>query len=119
MSEQHLEERVLAIWQTRRARMLYRLLSRLIWLIGLIWLRTKVVGAERLKANGAFIIAPVHRSNLDAPLVNTRCPRIVRSLAKKEMFPDGIGTWVSAMLGAFPVASGGGETVARSRPPPI
>ncbi|WP_419848731.1 lysophospholipid acyltransferase family protein [Candidatus Poriferisocius sp.] len=109
MSEQHLEERVLAIWQTRRARVLFRLLSRLVWLIGLIWLRTKVVGAERLKAKGAFIIAPVHRSNLDAPLVNSRCPRIVRSLAKKEMFPAGVGTWVSAMLGAFPVHRGVGD----------
>jgi 1-acyl-sn-glycerol-3-phosphate acyltransferase len=109
MPERSLEEQVLAIWQTRRARTLYRVLRAVIRVIGRLYLRTKVVGAERLKSEGAFIIAPVHRSNLDGPLVNSRCPRIVRSLAKKEMFPGGVGTWISAMLGSFPVHRGAGD----------
>lgn len=109
MAERSLEEQVLAIWQTRRARVLYRILRVVIRVIGRLYLRTKVVGAERLKSEGAFIIAPVHRSNLDGPLVNSRCPRIVRSLAKKEMFPGGMGTWISAMLGSFPVQRGAGD----------
>ena len=109
MAERSLEERVLAIWQTRRARAAYGVVRVVIRVIGRLYLRTQVVGAERLKSDGAFIIAPVHRSNLDGPLVNSRCPRIVRSLAKKEMFPGGAGTWVSAMLGSFPVHRGAGD----------
>ncbi len=109
MSEQHLEDRVVAIWQTRRAQLLYWVLWVLVRVVGRLYLRTRIVGDERLRTEGAFIIAPVHRSNLDAPLVNCRCPRIVRSLAKIEMFKGGLGTWVSAVMGSFPVHRGPGD----------
>ena len=109
MSEQHLEERVLAIWATRRSQVLYWVLRALIRVVGRFYLRTRVVGAERLRTEGAFIIAPVHRSNLDGPLVNSRCPRMVRSLAKIEMFKGRAGTWISAMIGSFPVHRGAGD----------
>lgn len=109
MSEQHLEERVMAIWATRRAQVLYWVLRAIIRVVGRLYLRTKMVGAERLKIEGAFIIAPVHRSNLDGPLVNSRCPRKVRSLAKIEMFKGSVGTWISAMIGSFPVHRGAGD----------
>ena len=109
MSERHLEDRVLAIWQTRRAQVLYWVLRALIRVVGRFYLRTRMVGAERLRVDGAFIIAPVHRSNLDGPLVNSRCPRMVRSLAKIEMFNGRVGTWISAMIGSFPVRRGAGD----------
>ena len=109
MSERSLEEQVFAIWKTWRARAFYRVVRRLILVIGRGYLRTQVVGVDRLKSDGAFIIAPVHRSNLDGPLVNSQCPRIVRSLAKREMFPGGMGTWISATLGSFPVHRGVGD----------
>ncbi len=109
MSEQHLEERVMAIWATRRAQVLYWVLRAIIRAVGRLYLRTKMVGAERLKIEGAFIVAPVHRSNLDGPLVNSRCPRKVRSLAKIEMFKGNVGTWISAMIGSFPVHRGAGD----------
>ena len=109
MAERSLEDRVLAIWKTWRARVSYRVVQALTRVVARVYLRTQVVGAERLKSDGAFIIAPVHRSNLDGPLVNSRCPRIVRSLAKREMFKGAVGTWISAMLGTFPVHRGVGD----------
>ena len=109
MPEQQLEERVLAIWATRRAQVLYWVLRGLIRVVGRFYLRTRIVGVERLKVEGAFIIAPVHRSNLDGPLVNSRCPQKVRSLAKIEMFKGRVGTWISAMIGSFPVHRGAGD----------
>lgn len=109
MSEQHLENRVQAIWKTRRAQVLYWVLRALIRVVGRFYLRTRMVGAERLRIEGAFIIAPVHRSNLDGPLVNSRCPQMVRSLAKIEMFKGRVGTWTSAMIGSFPVHRGAGD----------
>ncbi len=109
MTDEQLEKRVLAIWRTRRARWVYRMLRVLVKAVARAYFRVEMVGAERLATEGAFIIAAVHRSNLDGPLVNSRCPRIVRSLAKREMFPGRVGTWVSAMLGAFPVHRGAGD----------
>lgn len=109
MAEQRLEDRVLAIWDTRRAQMAYQVVRRLLLMLAHPYLRTTVVGAERLRADGAFIIAPVHRSNLDGPLVNCLCPRTVRSLAKRQMFKGAAGTWMSAMLGGFPVHRGAGD----------
>ena len=109
MAERSLEDRVLAIWKTWRARASYRVVQVLIRVVARVYLRTQVVGAERLKSDGAFIIASVHRSNLDGPLLNSRCPRIVRSLAKREMFKGAVGTWISAMLGTFPVHRGVGD----------
>ena len=109
MSEQHLEDRVMAIWATRRAQVLYWVLRVLVRVMGRFYLRARMVGAERLRIEGAFIIAPVHRSNLDGPLVNSRCPRMVRSLAKIEMFKGRVGTWISAMIGSFPVHRGAGD----------
>lgn len=109
MSERHLEDRVMAIWATRRAQILYWVLRALIRVVGRLYLRTRMVGVERLRIEGAFIIAPVHRSNLDGPLVNSRCPRVVRSLAKIEMFKGRVGTWTSAMIGSFPVHRGAGD----------
>ena len=41
--------------------------------------------------------------------MNSRCPRKVRSLAKIEMFKGRVGTWISAMIGSFPVHRGAGD----------
>ncbi len=109
MSEDLLTQQVLRIWKTRRARWFYGLLRVLVFLVGRLYLRMQVDGAHKVKIDGAFILAPVHRSNLDGPLVNVLCPRVVRSLAKQEMFPGGLGTWFSAMCGAFPVRRGTGD----------
>ncbi|MCY4164059.1 MAG: lysophospholipid acyltransferase family protein [bacterium] len=109
MSDEALEQQVLRIWQTRRARWFYVFLRVVVFVVGRGYLRTQVEGADKLRRAGAFIVAPVHRSNLDGPLVNACCPRTVRSLAKREMFAGGLGTWISAMCGSFPVRRGVGD----------
>ncbi|HEV2809455.1 MAG TPA: lysophospholipid acyltransferase family protein [Acidimicrobiales bacterium] len=65
--------------------------------------RLRVEGAERLPASGAFILAPVHRSNIDTPIMATLTRRYMRYLRKEEMWKYGWSAWLWDTLGAFPV----------------
>lgn len=72
-------------------------------LAGLFYFRIMVRGKEHLRTPGPTILAPVHRSNLDVPLIAGHCPRRLRSLAKEAMFRGPLSRWFSASIGAFPV----------------
>ena len=72
-------------------------------LAGLFYFRIMVRGKEHLRTPGPAILAPVHRSNLDVPLIAGHCPRRLRSLAKEGMFRGPLSRWFSASIGAFPV----------------
>jgi 1-acyl-sn-glycerol-3-phosphate acyltransferase len=79
------------------------------WLIRTLlfrFLRTEVRGAERLNLEGPVIIAPVHRSNLDAPLIASAATRRMRALGKDSLFVNPVGAWVCAALGAIPLRRG-------------
>ncbi len=69
---------------------------------GVYW-RLRVEGAEQLPATGAFILAPVHRSNIDTPIMATLTRRYMRYLGKEEMWKFGWSAWLWDTLGAFPV----------------
>ncbi|MGI8759661.1 MAG: lysophospholipid acyltransferase family protein [Acidimicrobiales bacterium] len=68
-----------------------------------IYWRLQVEGAERLPATGGFILAPVHRSNIDTPIMSTLTRRYMRYLGKEEMWKYGWSAWLWDTLGAFPV----------------
>lgn len=78
-------------------------------LLGLcrIWFRVSAKGREHVPAEGAFILAPVHRSNLDFALVLICTRRRMRYLAKDSLWKGG-GFWakVFTALGGIPVARG-------------
>lgn len=61
---------------------------------------------ENLKAEGALILAPVHRSNLDSLLVGSASGRRTRALAKHSMWKIKPFAWLISALGAFPVERG-------------
>ncbi len=61
---------------------------------------------ENLKTEGALILAPVHRSNLDSMLVGSASTRRTRALAKRSMWNGKLWGWVVSALGAFPVERG-------------
>ena len=70
----------------------------------LFW-RVSVTGKEHVPATGPFILAPVHRSNVDFAIVAAVTPRRMRYLAKDSIWKLGLGrVWES--LGAIPVARG-------------
>lgn len=70
------------------------------------WFRLKVEGRERLRVEGRVIIAPVHRSNLDGPLVGSSSHRRVRYLGKDSLFRPALAGWAMRSLGSFPVRRG-------------
>jgi 1-acyl-sn-glycerol-3-phosphate acyltransferase len=81
-------------------------------LIGLskVWFRVSATGTEHVPAEGAFILAPVHRSNLDFALVLVCTRRRMRYLAKDSLWKGG-GFWakVFTALGGIPVARGSAD----------
>jgi 1-acyl-sn-glycerol-3-phosphate acyltransferase len=69
----------------------------------LFW-RVSVTGRE-LVPDGPFVLAPVHRSNVDFAIVVAVTPRRMRYLAKDSLWKFGLGrVWES--LGAIPVVRG-------------
>jgi 1-acyl-sn-glycerol-3-phosphate acyltransferase len=73
--------------------------------ISRLYFRTKVWGKENLPATGSFIVAPIHRSNLDTPLISaiTRKRRL-RYMGKESLWKNTFGAWFFTMAGGFPVA---------------
>ena len=71
--------------------------------------RVRTHGAHHLETPGPLIIAPVHRSNLDAPLVATRTKRMIFALGKQSLFTSKVFGWIVSALGAFPVNRGAAD----------
>ncbi len=84
-------------------RRFYAVVRGLIAGFAAIYWRLEVHGAERLPATGAFILAPVHRSNIDTPIMSTLTHRYMRYLGKEEMWKYRWSAWLWDTLGAFPV----------------
>jgi 1-acyl-sn-glycerol-3-phosphate acyltransferase len=70
------------------------------------WFRLEVRGRDNVPASGPFVVAPVHRSNLDFVLVSTIRPQRMRYMGKASIWKyPRLGRFFS-MLGAFPVHRG-------------
>lgn len=69
------------------------------------WFRVHISGAEQLPREGAAILAPNHKSFMDAFFVSLAGPRPLRFMAKSELFRGPLG-WLFVRLGAFPVRRG-------------
>ncbi len=70
------------------------------------WFRLRHEGRERLRVEGRVILAPVHRSNLDGPLIGSMTHRRVRYLGKESLFRPAPAGWIMRSLGSFPVRRG-------------
>lgn len=87
------------------ARAFYRVLRGLILAVAKAFGRVEVLGLEKVPLEGGFVIAPVHRSNVDFALATLITRRRIRFLAKESI-------WKSRALGRF-VEFGGGFPVHR------
>lgn len=73
----------------------------------LFW-RLSVTGAENIPKTGPYVLAPVHRSNVDFAITAAVTSRWMRYLAKDSIWKFGLGRiWES--LGAVPVARGSAD----------
>ncbi len=85
------------------ARITYRVLHLLAHLAARIWFRAAVHNRSNMPAHGPVIISPVHRSNLDVPLLGATCHRRLRYLAKGSLFETRFWAWFLTVLGGFPL----------------
>jgi 1-acyl-sn-glycerol-3-phosphate acyltransferase len=81
----------------------YRLVRRVVWLIMMAWLRPSTSGAGVVPDEGAVLIAPVHRSNVDFAFAVLATDRKLFFMAKDGLFKKGLARRFFLALGAFPV----------------
>jgi 1-acyl-sn-glycerol-3-phosphate acyltransferase len=94
---------------SRRTRVSYGIVRALLAIIFRIFGRVRVVGADKIPAHGAYILAPVHRSNVDFALTSIVTRRPMRYMGKDNIWKSKLlGRFVS-MLGAFPVHRGSAD----------
>jgi 1-acyl-sn-glycerol-3-phosphate acyltransferase len=78
------------------------------WFSRIYW-RLSIRGKEHIPKTGSFILAPVHRSNIDTLLVAAVTRRRMRYMGKETLWKyRWLGSFITA-LGAFPVRRGSAD----------
>lgn len=90
----------------RPARSLYQVVRGIVMVVGRLYWRLTVVGREHVPTSGAFVIAPVHRSNVDTLVVSALTRRRIRYMGKDSLWKARWAAWFLSALGGFPVARG-------------
>ncbi len=91
--------------QTLASRLTYRFLHSLVAAAARVYFRVYARNKQAMP-DGAVIVAPVHRSNLDVPLLGATSPRRLRYLAKGSLFKKRFWAWFLTTLGGFPLDRG-------------
>lgn len=91
--------------QSRGSRAIYLILHRLVGTVARGYFRVYARNRSRMP-DGPLIVSPVHRSNLDVPLLGATSPRRLRYLAKGSLFKGRFWGWFLTALGGFPLDRG-------------
>ena len=95
---------------TRTQRWTWKILRALMAAAAKLWFRYEVHGRENLPTSGAFILAPVHRSNLDTPLLPVIRKQPLRFMGKDSLWKTNrAADWFLTALGGFPVERGAAD----------
>jgi 1-acyl-sn-glycerol-3-phosphate acyltransferase len=101
---------------TSRAEVVFYRVIRLIVLgFAKVFWRLTVSGQEHLPKTGPFVVAPVHRSNIDTPLVAMVSSRRLRFMGKDSLWKHQPWKWFLSALGGFPVHRGSADREALRR----
>lgn len=92
-------------------RALYRVARNFLVILSMTYWRLRLVGKEHVP-DGPFVLAPVHRSNIDTPLVAGVTRRRLRYMGKDSMWNHRAPGWLFSGLGGFPVKRGTADRVA-------
>ncbi|GAC1537699.1 MAG: hypothetical protein NVS3B12_21960 [Acidimicrobiales bacterium] len=87
-------------------RLLYRVIRSLIMGFARTFWRLQIEGADNLPASGPYVVAPVHRSNVDTPLIALISRRRLRFMGKDSMWRSPLAGRLFSALGGFPVHRG-------------
>jgi 1-acyl-sn-glycerol-3-phosphate acyltransferase len=94
---------------SRGTRISYGLVRGLFAVLFKLFGRVQVVGAEKVPTDGAFVLAPVHRSNVDFALTSLVTKRPMRYMGKDSIWKSKLLGRFVTMLGAFPVHRGSAD----------
>lgn len=101
--------------QGRIGKLLYAVIRGILLLLCRLYFRLSVKGRENVPKTGAFILAPIHRSNVDTPISCAATTRRLRYMGKDSLFKiKPVGAVLSA-LGGFPVTRGTADLEALKR----
>lgn len=87
-------------------RAFYRFLWLVMQVVARSYFRMRVHHAERVPRAGPYVVAPVHRSNLDTPMVAAISRRRLRYMGKESLWKSRFGAWFLTAAGGFPVERG-------------
>ncbi len=93
----------------------YRVIRSIVCWFTMAFTRMRIDGREHLPPDGAYVLAPVHRSYVDTPVVACVTPRRIFFMGKKEVWKYPRLGWIFSALGAFPVDRGTADREALSR----
>jgi 1-acyl-sn-glycerol-3-phosphate acyltransferase len=101
--------------QGRIGKLLYAVIRGILVALCRAYLRLSIKGRENIPKTGAFILAPIHRSNIDTPISCATTTRRLRYMGKDSLWKNKtIGSVLSA-LGGFPVSRGTADLEALRR----
>ena len=101
--------------QGRASRALYYVVRAVVTGFTRLWTRMSITGREHIPRQGAFVLAPVHRSNMDTPIAACVTRRRMRFMGKDSLWKGGPVSWVLSSLGGFPVTRGTADREALRR----
>lgn len=82
----------------------------LLRVVAKLWFRYEVHGRDRLPTHGPFIMSPVHRSNLDTPMLPVLRAEPIRFMGKDSLWKTHpLADWLLTTLGGFPVERGAAD----------
>jgi 1-acyl-sn-glycerol-3-phosphate acyltransferase len=98
---------------SRGQRALYTVVRAVALALLKLYFRVELHGSHNLPPSGSYILAPVHRSNLDAVLVQAVTRRQLRLMGKDSLWKAGrFWGWLLTALGGFPVTRGTADRAA-------
>lgn len=93
----------------------YKIMRAIVVGVSVGYTRTKVIGRHNIPRDGAFVLAPIHRSNIDTPLAAAVSSRRLRFMGKDSLWKIRVIGWILSALGAFPVTRGTADREALKR----
>ena len=103
------------VGQSFGSRIFYKIVRAIVVGVAVGYTRTKIVGKHNIPKTGAFLLAPIHRSNVDTPLAAAVTSRRLRFMGKDSIWKFAPIGWIISALGAFPVTRGTADREALKR----
>jgi 1-acyl-sn-glycerol-3-phosphate acyltransferase len=91
---------------TRRQFLSYRFVRAVVAGFCYVFWRVRIEGRDNIPRSGPFILSPVHRSNVDTPLMACVTRRRMRFMGKDSLWKYRWSAWFFTSLGGFPVHRG-------------